>query len=603
MTFNLANPRKDLFTLLLFLAVAVPFSSLIKADYLNWDDPYAINGNDLVYDHSITGITKIFSEINSNNRVYIPLTMLSFNIEHWFVGFDSSVSHFINIALHLAIVMLLFRLGRALNLSQVASFLGALVFAIHPIHVESVAWLTERKDGLYGAFYIASLLFYVYFLKKGKGKNYILSLLFAALSVLSKPMALSLPLVLFLIDWMMARPLTWKSLLEKIPFFLVVEPVVLITLYQNQRPHDFLWPESLIFWLWCPFFYIQKFFWPTGLSPFYMVPVPVMQNIPFYLSGILIFVLLCLTAIRFRASRWVPFGLLFYVFSAFFLWRIDGADPSILADRFMYLPSAGLCLFLGWGAANIIERLKGAFLAGFVIFLIVIAASLMFLTYKQTSVWLNSWNMWTRALSLYPDHAASLTGRAEAVMEGAKVKGTGEFLRDYILQRKLRFPCGNSCGVAERHLPALRFLLAIKDLKKAIKIYYYKGTLNHMAYAYLSIGDLNRARNFWAECAALSDEPLAYQNLGLVAERMQDYDQAIKYYTLAIVRLKGAMKVSGYLSRGMVYFVKGDKAAAWKDILSAYKWKPYDANIVTYIGILLEEETKFQVDLLRSHAP
>lgn len=222
--------------LVLVLAITFcVFSYTLHNGLLNWDDGAHLWGNPLVRSLSLENIVRIFTTDTARN--YIPLTIFSFAVEyHWF-GLNPLVYHLTNLVLHLAVTGLLFLLALRMGLSATGAGLAALLFGIHPLHVESVAWVTERKDVLYAFFYMLAIIFWWSYITDGRRMSYVYSVLFGALSVLAKPMALSLPLVLCLFDWLRQRPLR-QTVMEKIPHVLCIVPVVGITFVMNIRFPD-----------------------------------------------------------------------------------------------------------------------------------------------------------------------------------------------------------------------------------------------------------------------------------------------------------------------------------------------------------------------------
>ncbi|MBP7496707.1 MAG: glycosyltransferase family 39 protein, partial [Bacteroidales bacterium] len=193
------------------------FSKTLTNDFVNWDDPFYLQQNMLIQDLSWNNIVKIFK--TPVIGMYNPLTFITFAIEHHFWKFDPHPYHFFNLLFHLINVWLVFificRLTKNIN----AAAIVALLFAIHPLHVGAVAWVSQRKTVLFAIFYFLALIEYLKFIESDKKtKKYILIILYFILSLLSKPSAVSLPLILLLIDYYIGRKYTLKTLIEKIPF-------------------------------------------------------------------------------------------------------------------------------------------------------------------------------------------------------------------------------------------------------------------------------------------------------------------------------------------------------------------------------------------------
>ena len=212
----------------LFLAIAIlaltfiAFLPSLKNDFIStWDDDQFVTANLLIRQLSYTSLKAMFS--TPVIGAYVPIPLLSFAIEYHFFGLAPPPYHISNLLLHLGCTILVFYFFRLLKLNNLYAALGALVFGIHPMHVESVAWITERKDLLYGLFYLCSMIFYLLYIQKQNRRWRLISLsiLFFILSLFSKIQAVVLPVSLLLIDYYLKRHFTFKVVLEKIPFFIL----------------------------------------------------------------------------------------------------------------------------------------------------------------------------------------------------------------------------------------------------------------------------------------------------------------------------------------------------------------------------------------------
>ncbi len=392
---------------LLFLTLLLTFSSFYPAlnhQITNWDDNFHLTDNPQVQSLSIANLNRIFHSLVY--KVYIPLSTLSFALEYHFFKLNPFIYHLDNLLLHLIVVALIFILAQRLGLSVWAASLSAGIFGIHPMHVESVAWITERKDVLYSVFYLTAVLCYWDFISKKKKIFYVFSLLAGILSILSKPMALSLPLILLLLDWMHKRKFSLSDITSKIPYLIFIIPLTLITYIQHARIPGISFPEALIIWIWSFSFYIQKFFLPLQLIPLYFLPEPVNLTNPSYWGGLIIFLISLIIIFRFRKSPWPVISFGFYFLSIFFLLRYDkNIDLNIVADRFMYLPSLGFCLLLGRGFDFVSYHFaKNKFgLNSFFLIILILLFILHQKTYSQSLIWKDSLTLLTNIIQSYPD--------------------------------------------------------------------------------------------------------------------------------------------------------------------------------------------------------
>lgn len=338
--------KKDFILLFILGITFFSFSSSLDNDFTNWDDRAYLLGNQNVRGLDIYHITRIFTSVVLGN--YNPLTIFSFAIEYHFFGYNSFIYHLDNLLLHLGVTALIFLFALQWGLNMRAAALATLLFGIHPMHVESVAWVTARKDVLYSIFYMLALCQYLRYLKHRRWGAYGLSICFCLMSLLAKPMALSLPLIFLVCDWFKERKLEMRIFIEKVPHLIFIIPIVWITYSLNVRipGKDVL--ESALIWTWTLTFYIKKFLFPFILIPLYQLPEPISVFNDQYVISIGLSLFLVLGLFYLRKNRWFIFSFLFFFVSIFFLLRFDNLrDISIVADRFMYLPGLGFCVFFG----------------------------------------------------------------------------------------------------------------------------------------------------------------------------------------------------------------------------------------------------------------
>lgn len=439
------NPRlflskKKIVWVLLAVAAIVflTFSPCLKNGFLNWDDTTHLTENRSIRVLDSEHVSRIFQE--NINKTYIPLTSLSFALEYKFFGTNPFIYHLDNVLGHLLIVLLIFFFASDLGLSVIGAGAAALLFGIHPMHVESVAWVTERKDVLYSVFYLLALLGYWKYTKTQGKIFYFLSLAAGILSMLAKPMAVSLPLVLLLCDWFSGRRWMKAVFLEKIPYILSLGILVWFTYREHIRIPGQGIIEGVLIWIWTFVFYIRQFFFPGVLVPIYHLPRPIVVSQMEYGLSLAIFILILAMVFRFRRQRWFIFAVLFYFLSIFFLLRFDdAADINVVADRFMYLPSLGFCLWLGFCAQNFLARMppKQLVLKRLAVsFFILMAAVLSFRSFIQSGVWKNSLTLWRYQLLFHPDTAIALNNLANAFQDERSFQKTEQEYRKILELRK-----------------------------------------------------------------------------------------------------------------------------------------------------------------------
>ncbi len=406
-----------MFIFLVTTTVLIYWPSLFNG-YLNWDDTTHYLENPYLHPLNFHNFLNIFS--TDVNQTYIPLTELSFAIENFIFGYNPLVSHLINIFLHAGVTGLVFLCALAMGFTLPAAGLASLLFGIHPMHVESVTWVTGRKDVLYAFFYLFSLLWYLRWFHTGKQYYYTFSLLSGILSILAKPMALSLPLVLLVCDLYLKRKWSWRILWEKLPYFFYTIPIAGMTYFLNSRVVDFQWPQSVMTWFWCFIFYLRKFLFPGELNPLYSLPQPVAWTNVEYTIAMLLMIIAVGVWWKNRTNKIFNFAFLFYFGSIFFLLRLDNtADVHIVADRFMYLASFGICLLAADTAIKVYNRTAVKSLSRKMAFMLggSIIAMLILLTVRQQFTWRDSVTLWSVVLNKNPASFLALTNRANAHLQ------------------------------------------------------------------------------------------------------------------------------------------------------------------------------------------
>jgi protein O-mannosyl-transferase len=518
---------------LLVGVLLMAFSPLLKAGFINLDDAEHYYANDLVASRSPDAVAKIFLTPDNTCRTYAPVSILSFHIESLVFDYDPRVAHAINILLHILVAWLVMLFGLRLGLSQTVSFWGAVVFAFHPMHVQSFAWITERKSLLYSAFYLCSLIFYCKYADKKGGRYYALALLCAALSIMSKAMALSLPLAMVLVDWFRKRRFSWPAVFDKVPFVLVVVPVALITYFMNARLSGLSDSTSPLIWLWCATFYIKKFFLPWSISSFYAIPLPIKWYTIPYLSAIIIGLGGVVSFGFFRRTRLFVFSVLLYILSTFFLWRMDVWDFSAVSDRFMYLPSIGFCFWIAFGAEWLVRRKR--YLT--TVLLVILMAVVIVYDHRLASTWSNCLRYWDAAIKHNPRVSILYRSRAECLVRDEALDSCQGRQRScligYFKGMKL-----SERGIEQikKHERVLRIVLALSDLRRSLRVDPQdEKALSLVGEIMLEIGNKPKAFFFIDRVTRVSPlNPMAWYNRGMYFAQTGEWQKAIQDLDRAI---------------------------------------------------------------------
>lgn len=368
--------------ILLTVAGILAYWPVFNAGYLLYDDTAYITENPYLPDFSFSGFIHLFTE--KVYDLYIPFVWLSYWVEKNVLHFSAHGMHATNLLFHIANACLVYVLFNKLFKKQNISFLVASVFLLHPQHVESVAWLAERKDVLYAFFFLLALIRYVDFKTTASKKAYLLSVLFFVFSCLAKPMAVSLPLVLVFTDHFIYHEENVKTHLNKIPFSVVSLAVSIVAVLfmdtssgQAEIPHYTVF-QKIMLPVYELGFYAVKIFLPFNLSLIY--PVPSTAEIIVYS---LLFISLC-TLVFWKGNKLLKYSIfVFIIIMGPALQLIPNANAPV-ADRYSYIgtliPTAALFFWLDK---------KKFFSANFKVITILLSCILLIATYSRSSVFKN----------------------------------------------------------------------------------------------------------------------------------------------------------------------------------------------------------------------
>src|SRR5438477_1581799 len=396
------------------------FSQTLWHDFINYDDPRYVYETTRITDGlSLSGIAWAFTHIHSLN--WHPLTTISHMLDCQLYGLKAGWHHFTNVVLHTLAAILLFLALQQMTGAIWRSAFVAAVFAIHPLRVESVAWIAERKDVLSGVFFMLTLLAYVrYVHKPAIGRYVTMSVLFGC-GLLSKSMLVTLPIVLLFLDyWPLdrfgdSRSTITKLFTEKIPLFALAVGSCLATLLaQNfalgsteHLPLKWRITNAIVTYL----DYIWQMFWPVDLVPFYIHPENRLSISHLLVSAI---ILVAITGIAFARRRKNPYILVGWFWYIVMLTPVIGIIQVGLqgrADRYTYLPQIGLYVALVWLIRDLTkswrqrEIILGAAAA-------IVLSGLSIFSWKQTTHWRDTETLWSHALTITPDSDVAHAGLA-----------------------------------------------------------------------------------------------------------------------------------------------------------------------------------------------
>lgn len=394
------------YLLFIILITVVIYSNSIQNGFVNWDDDVSILMNNDILSLDKGHVFNMFN--NSYNGMYQPVVMISFAINYYINGFQPEGYHLTNLLFHLLNIMLLFFFIKMLFKNTLLAAVTALIFAVHPMHVESVSWITERKDVLYAIFYLTSLIMYIkYILSDYKLKFLLLTFIFFLFSLFSKTNAITLPLIMIAIDLYYMRPKSRFVIFEKAFFLLFAIIFGLIAVKSQEvlsegafRIVHYNLIDRLLIACHAFVFYIVKFLFPFHLSAIYPFPLKLNGFLPlqYYLSIFLMIALVYATiklimnrSIDVESRKQFKFAALFYLLSISIVIFIPVGKADV-ADRYTYLPFIGLTLYFYTLIGILLkERLKKSKLVIGIGFIILLAV----LTFQRNKIWKDSSILWT----------------------------------------------------------------------------------------------------------------------------------------------------------------------------------------------------------------
>ena len=439
----------------------------LQHSFLAWDDNMYIRDNPLV--HSVN-LKEIFSQYVAGN--YHPFTVLALAIEYRFFGLDPAGYHAVNLFLHLVNVVLVFRTVMQWSNKADVSLVAALLFAIHPMHVESVAWAAAQKDLLYTFFFLSSYLLYLRFTRIGKTKFLAASLLLFIGAMLSKAMAAPLPVLLILSDYFMGRKINAKTLLEKVPFFLVAFGLGIIAVFAQQSAgatEIVAVPPIQRPAIACMAFlrYLGFHAVPVNLSAYYPYPVKPGEMLPgySYVYMIALVILAVATIYSLRYTKKIFFGMAFFVITVFLVLQLLPVGGAMMADRYSYIPSIGIFFLAGEGF-HLLRKSKGPTLASALLLLAGVVYSGT--TYARCQVWKNDQTVWNDVIRHYQNLPLAYNNRGIYLMS---VEKDEEAMADFNKAIELKpeyfkaYSNRGSLFYAKGDYPA-----AIRDYSKAIAL-------------------------------------------------------------------------------------------------------------------------------------
>lgn len=639
-------------SLLLILATFSAFWQVSSHDFINFDDDEYVTENPRVR----AGLTKetfiwAFTEFHSNN--WHPLTWLSHALDCQLFGLDHPGRHLmINLLFHIANTLLLFLLLRRMTGAVWPSGFVAALFALHPLHVESVAWVSERKDVLSAFFWMLTMLAYTRYTEEPKITRYLAALLLFVLGLMAKPMLVTLPFVMLLMDyWPLNRlpeyqdpkitprasrltphascfkPLIW----EKLPFFALTVISSIITVFAQRAgglvrslevfPMSVRIGNAMVSYI----AYISKMIWPRNLAFHYPHPG---TSLPLWKAAAAGLLLAGISAAVIRAGRKYPYltvGWLWYLGTLLPVIGLVQVASQAMADRYTYIPLIGIFIMMAWGIPALIrERPYQRVILSVCACLILIGCGV--LTRFQVNHWKNSVTLFSHTLNVTENNYLANNSLGAALEKQGYYKEAARYLTEALRIKPDGVQAHYNMGVVADHQgknqaaikhfsQALRFKpdfanahynlgIALKrqgDLKGAVRHFYeavkvrpdFAEAHNHLGSALSKQGKEDEAlKHYYRAIRINPDYAEAHNNAGTVLKRQGKYKEAVRHYYQAL-KLKPDF-AEARLNLGVALGSQGKHAEAMTYFIESLKINPNLAEAHYGMGVALTQKKKFK---------
>jgi len=563
----------DLFIYLaLFFATFAVYARVRHFAFVNYDDPDYTTANIHVRQGlSADGLKWAFTSRDAAN--WFPVTWVSHMLDAQFFGLASGWHHLHNVLLHaLAAILLCIFLERA-TASRWRSAVVAFLFTLHPLHVESVAWVAERKDVLSACFWFLTLCAYLWYSQRPSWRRYLAVAVSLCLGLMAKPMVVTLPVVLLLVDyWPLARlpHALRKAIWEKLPLFALSAAAAAITLLVQQHAGAVkalpLTTRLANATLSCAI-YILKTFWPSQLAVFYPYPqhFPI---VPLLAAGLFLAAITVAAILPRRRVPWLLMGWGWFIVTLLPVIGLVQVGGQARADRYMYIPMVGLLIITVWGASAILERLHARALA------IPLAASACLacavLTFVQVGYWRNSETLFRRALAVTENNSVANHNLGNYLMAEGRLSEAIPYLQTAVRIDPDSPPAHTDLGSALAQSGQLPD--AIAQFEQAVELAPNAPIPhNNLGSALTQAGRFPEATNEFQ--AALRLDP--------------NYDEARRNLAAAESQAQSAGPAESHMVRGVALLKAGDLSGAVTELETAVRLDPNDPDAQNNLGVAL----------------
>jgi tetratricopeptide (TPR) repeat protein len=568
--------------LVLALATTAVFYEVCTYDFVDYDDHGYVYENANIQAGITTKAIK-WAFTTGYNSNWHPLTWLSHMLDWQLFGLKAGGHHLTNLIFHIANTLLLFIVLKQMTNSLWPSTFVAALFALHPLHVESVAWVAERKDVLSTFFWMLTMWAYLQYVKHPGAARYLLTLLSFALGLMAKPMLVTLPFVLLLLDyWPLScipsgeslnypgsRRIFYHLVREKIPFF-VLSAISSVVTFLVQRSGGAITNlahlslkirilNALISYI----EYIWKMIWPVRLAMFYPHPE---KNISILHSVISVFLLLAVTILVLRFAknhRYLVTGWFWYLGTLVPVIGLIQVGGQALADRYTYIPLTGLFIIIAWGLPDLLAKLWQGQLRYKKIVLILssllIISTFSICTHFQLRYWQNSLSLFQHALDVTKDNYVAHLAMSELMRKQGRLNEAINHYLEVVRLRPSRFDVQRD--LAYVLCDAGRFDESVKECRKYLQMVPNDpNVLNTLGIALAKQGKSEAVKYFNEALRVKPDFVDAHVNIGYILVFQGKLDEAIVHLAEALRINPNSAEAHYYLGQALMQMRKNNEA-------------------------------------------
>jgi Flp pilus assembly protein TadD len=586
------NPDKNwslLICLTLTLTLLAVFYQVHNFKFINFDDPVYVTENpNIQAGLTLNAVKWAFTTGYYGN--WNPMTWLSLMLDWQLFGSNPAGFHLTSLIFHILNTLLLFLVLKQMTNAIWQSAFVAALFALHPLHVEAVVWISSRKDILSTFFWFLTMWAYVRFVRHPKIAGYLLVVAFLVLGLLSKPMLVTLPFVFLLLDyWPLDRikRVDWKTIsqliLEKIPFFILVVVFSVIAVFTQRSIGAIVKITELAFKyriynaLISYVKYIEKMFWPGGLAALYPHPV---ENVSVLYAVISAVVLLTVTilVIRFAQNhRYLVTGWFWYIGTLVPVIGLVQVGRHAMADRYSYITLTGLFIIIAWSLPELLAKSPQRKIA-LGVSMILVLTTLGICAHRQTSYWENSDTLFSHTIEVTQDNYVVYNNLGVTYNDIGRYPEAMEAFSQAIRIKPDDADAYTNLGIVYRRLG--RFTEAIDAYKQAIKI---KPGLaeahNNLGFVLASNGKFAEAVEHYEIAMKTIDTPRVHRNYAWALFNLGRFEQAIAEYRKTLLLMPNDPNVLNEFGYALAHTGEFDEAITLYDKALQIKPDFTDAHI------------------------